>query len=114
MAQRSVACWLEWLPSINDKPTRARSLQALVAMGWLSVPDRPWVQELLDQMMMFPSGAYDDGVDVLSLAARGMDKFGKGLKPELVAPPPPPPSLGRLPARVLDAPERRVVSRYKA
>lgn len=114
MAQRSVACWLEWLPSINDKPTRARSLQALIAMGWLSVPDRPWVPRLMDQLLPFPAGVYDDGVDVLSLAARGMDKFGKGLKPEAAAPTPPPPSLGRLPARVLDAPEARAVSRYKA
>lgn len=115
MQQRQLACWIEWLASIHDKPTRARSLQAIVAMGWLSVPEgRPWVPALLDQLQSFPAGAYDDGVDVLSLAARGMQRFGKGLVPQ--APPPPPARsvLGRIPARVLDAPEERPSSRYKA
>lgn len=113
MQQRRAACWMEWLASITDKPTRARSLQALVAMGWLSVPEgRPWVPALLDQLLPFPAGAFDDGVDVLSLAARGMDKFGKGLLPEAPKVKAPPPSLGRVPAAVLDAPVERPRSRY--
>ncbi len=115
MQQRGLACWLEWLASIHDKPTRARSLQALIAMGWLSVPEgRPWVPALMDQLQAFPAGAFDDGVDVLSLAARGMQKFGKGLLPEPEKAAPPPPTLGRVPARILDAPEEKPVSRYKA
>lgn len=115
MQQRGVPCWLEWLASINDKPTRARSLQALVAMGWLSVPEgKPWVPALIDQLLAFPAGAFDDGVDVLSLAARGMQKFGRGLAPVQPKERSIPPALGVVPARVLDAPAERPRSRYKA
>jgi predicted phage terminase large subunit-like protein len=115
MQQRGVPCWLEWLASINDKPTRARSLQALVAMGWLSVPEgKPWVPALIDQLLAFPAGAFDDGVDVLSLAARGMQKFGRGLAPVRPKERSAPPALGVVPARVLDAPVERPRSRYKA
>lgn len=115
MQQRGVPCWLEWLASIHDKPTRARSLQALVAMGWLSVPEgKPWVPALIDQLLAFPAGAFDDGVDVLSLAARGMQKFGRGLAPAQPKERSAPPALGVVPARVLDAPVERPRSRYKA
>lgn len=114
LQQRQITCWIEWLASIHDKPTRARSLQALVASGWLCVPDgRPWVAPLLDQMQSFPAGAYDDGVDVLSLAARGMQRFGKGLVPQAPAAPPVRSVFGRIPARVLDAPDEPPRSRYR-
>lgn len=115
MRQRGVACWIEWLASIHDKSARARSLQALIAMGWLSVPEgRPWVATLMDQLLPFPAGAFDDGVDVLSLAARGMQRFGNGLLPK--APPrrEEAPAFGTVSARLLEAGEERRRSRYKA
>jgi len=65
---------IEWLPSISDKPTRARSFQALASMGKVFVPKHAnWKSELMGQLLRFPVGKYDDGVDVCSLIGRGLE-----------------------------------------
>ena len=68
MNELQAYCRLEWLPSISDKPTRARSFQALSSMGKVFVPrNAGWKSELMGQLLRFPVGKYDDGVDVCSL-----------------------------------------------
>lgn len=80
MQQREAFCRVEWLASIADKPTRARPIQALASMGKVYLPRRAtWKADLLSQMLRFPAGKYDDGVDVLSLFGRGME-FIRGPK----------------------------------
>lgn len=80
MQEREAYCRIEWLASIADKPTRARSIQAKASMGKVFLPkNAPWKAELLSQLMRFPAGKYDDGVDVLSLFGRGLE-FIKGPK----------------------------------
>lgn len=57
-------------PSIRDKPTRARPLQARIAEGRLCVsPDAYWADELISELARFPAGKYDDQVDALALLA---------------------------------------------
>lgn len=74
MQERQAFCRLEWLPSISDKPTRARPVQALASMGKVLLPKKaPWKSDLLSQLLRFPAGKYDDGVDVLALFGRGME-----------------------------------------
>jgi len=74
MEERHAYCWIEWLPSISDKPTRARSFQALASMGKVKLPkNAPWRADLLSQLLRFPAGKHDDAVDVLSLLGRGME-----------------------------------------
>jgi predicted phage terminase large subunit-like protein len=71
MNERRAYRRIEWLPSINDKPTRCRSFQALASMGKLMLPvEAPWKAELLGQLTRFPAGKFDDGVDVCSLIGR--------------------------------------------
>src|SRR6516164_2754433 len=73
MNERRSYCRIEWLPSINDKPTRCRSFQALCSMGKVMLPvEAPWKAELLGQLTRFPAGKFDDGVDVCSLIGRGL------------------------------------------
>lgn len=80
MQEREAFCRIEWLASIADKPTRARSIQAKASMGKVFLPkNAPWKAELLSQLMRFPAGKYDDGVDVMSLFGRGLE-FIKGPK----------------------------------
>lgn len=80
MQEREAFCRIEWLASIADKPTRARSIQAKASMGKVFLPKQaPWKAELLSQLMRFPAGKYDDGVDVMSLFGRGLE-FIKGPK----------------------------------
>ena len=113
MSIQRAPCRLEWLASIHDKPTRARAFQSIVGTGWFHLPDKPWASRLEGQLVSFPAGAYDDGVDVLSLMARGMLEFGKGIAPVIPKADPPAPRLGAIPARILDAPEAPARSRYR-
>jgi predicted phage terminase large subunit-like protein len=78
MNEREAYCRLEWLSSINDKPTRARTIQGMASMGKVLLPkNAPWKGDLMNQLMRFPAGKHDDGVDVLSLFGRGMQMMGK-------------------------------------
>ena len=74
MEQRKAYCRLEWLASISDKPTRARGFQAKASMGKVFLPkNAPWKCHLLSQLLRFPAGKFDDGVDVCSLFGRAGD-----------------------------------------
>ena len=80
MQSREAYCRIEWLPSINDKPTRARPIQAMASMGKVFLPkNAPWKDRLLSQLLRFPAGKYDDAVDVMSLFGRGLE-FMRGPK----------------------------------
>jgi len=87
MIERQTPCRLEWLPSIADKVVRARSFQARASMGNVFIPDHSqWLPDLMSQLMRFPAGKYDDGVDVCSLIGRGLEY---ARPPEMKAPPSP-------------------------
>jgi predicted phage terminase large subunit-like protein len=76
----------EQYPSIRDKPTRARPLQARIAQGKLAVyPDAYWSDDLLGEVARFPAAKYDDQVDALALLAvvaakRGPPKKAKKIE----------------------------------
>lgn len=72
MDERKVWVSHEYLPSIHDKPTRARAFQALAANGRVSFPKEPWADDVIDQLIRFPTGKYDDAVDVCSLIGRAV------------------------------------------
>lgn len=77
MKERKVIQYLNWLSSSQDKPTRARSIQGRMAMNMVYFPMESeqceWVNGLTSQLLKFPNGTFDDGVDVLSLLGRGLD-----------------------------------------
>ena len=76
MAERGAFCRIEWLASIADKEARARSFQALASMGKVWMPKHaPWKADLVGQMLRFPAGKHDDGVDVCSLIGRGIEQI---------------------------------------
>lgn len=70
MRERKVHCRLEWLPSVADKPTRARSFQAMAATG--RVFFEPGAD--LSEHLVFPAGKNDDDVDNSSLIGRAIDQ----------------------------------------
>jgi hypothetical protein len=70
MRERNVYCRLEWLPSVHDKPTRARSFQALAASGRVAFERGADLSEHL----VFPAGKNDDDVDNSSLIGRVIDQ----------------------------------------
>ena len=71
MRERSIHCALEWLPSVADKPTRARSFQALLAGGNVYFEKGADLSEYL----VFPAGKHDDEVDTASLIGRAADQL---------------------------------------
>jgi predicted phage terminase large subunit-like protein len=79
MTERQALCRMEWLPSIHDKPTRARNFQALASMGKVLWPKQAtWKADVLGQLLRFPAGKHDDAVDVCGLLGRGLQFVGVG------------------------------------
>ncbi len=70
MQERRVFCRLEWLSSVHDKPTRARSFQAMAASGRVFFEPGADISEYL----VFPAGKNDDDVDTASLIGRAIDQ----------------------------------------
>ena len=84
MIDRSAHCRLEWLASIHDKEIRARSIQALASIKAIMFPKRAdWKADVERQLLQFPSGKYDDAVDVFSLIGRGLEFIAPARKPVL-------------------------------
>jgi hypothetical protein len=69
MLERRTHCRLEFLPSIADKPTRARGFQARAAMGRVRL--EPGAD--LSEFLVFPAGKHDDEVDVAGMMGRALD-----------------------------------------
>lgn len=82
MNERKVFCRLEWLPSIHDKPTRARGFQARAAMGKVLFERSADIGEFLT----FPAGKHDDEVDVASLMGRALDMAHPAIVPVVEKP----------------------------
>lgn len=67
---------IETLPSLEDKGVKLQAFHARATAGTVHVPiNRPWADRLLDQLVKFPSGRFDDGADVCGLLGRGVDKM---------------------------------------
>lgn len=73
----------EQFTSANDKPTRARSIQARMATGKVKFKaGAPWLADLIAEILTFPVGKFDDQVDSLSLLGRMLaEMIGKTVEP---------------------------------
>jgi len=69
MRERGIYCRMEWIPSIHDKPTRARGFQARAAAGAVYFEEGAEI----DEFLKFPAGTNDDDVDVAGLMGRALD-----------------------------------------
>jgi predicted phage terminase large subunit-like protein len=65
------------MSEIGDKEQKAQSIAARVALGKVYIPNGLMFDRLVDQMLAFPNGMNDDGVDMMSLFGRGLQsQFG--------------------------------------
>jgi predicted phage terminase large subunit-like protein len=83
LQERRLGARLEWLPSISDKPTRARGFQARAAMGKVHLPDGIEGDLVLDEYLHFPAGKHDDEVDCGSLIGRALDQTHPAIVPRV-------------------------------
>lgn len=66
----------EQFASSADKQQRARSMQGYAAEGRVYLPRKAaWVNDFLNELLVFPSGKNDDQVDAFSLMGRLLDKM---------------------------------------
>lgn len=93
LRERKAACRLEWLPSIADKPTRARGFQARAAMKRVHLPEGIEGDVVLDEYLHFPAGRHDDEVDCGSLIGRALDQVHPAIV-KIKTTNPNPPDLG--------------------
>ena len=91
MRERKIFCRMEWLTSILDKATRARGIQARMAMGMV------WFEPDADtsEFLAFPVGAHDDDVDNASLIGRALDDAHPAIVPAEHKPTNPPDLWGK-------------------
>lgn len=81
MQERGVYCRVEWLPTVADKPTRARGLQARSAAGKVHVPVGELGDQIIDQLIRFPTARHDDIVDTLSTFCMALDQAHPAIIP---------------------------------
>lgn len=83
MRETDTYCRMEWIVSTHDKPTRARGFQARASMGKVFIPLSDWGERLIDQLLRFPTGKYDDAVDTCSLMANVIDQAHPAFVPPI-------------------------------
>lgn len=112
MKERRSLCRLEWLASSHDKPTRARSFQAMCSAGLVYLPlSASWPDRLIMQAISFPVGVNDDMIDTCSLIGRYIHEARNARIPP-AEPLKPKPGTAAHMLMLTDEPER--VSRYRS
>lgn len=67
---------IESLPSMTDKSIKLQAFHAMAGAGQIHIPvKRKWADHLVDQLVKFPGGRFDDAADVCGLIGRGIDKM---------------------------------------
>lgn len=80
MIEEQVYCTIIEVTPINDKQTRAQSIQGRMSMGKVRWPARaPWWPAARDELLRFPHDQHDDLVDTIAY-------IGLGLTSQIAAP----------------------------
>lgn len=74
MREEGVRCRIEPIsPNGVDKATRAQAAQAMAAMGRVHIPDDAEGDEVIHELIGFPTAAHDEEVDLLAVICRAID-----------------------------------------
>jgi len=87
LRMRKASVFRKPLASAGSKAERALGFAGMASLGQVYVPrGTPWAERLVNQLCDFTGedGKVDDGVDVCSLLARGMDSMKNAREPEPV------------------------------
>ena len=81
---------VEYLTSAQDKVARVAGFRGRASARTVHLPrGRAWAARLLDQLLVFPMGRYDDAVDVCGNIGRALDAMANASKPAPAKPKPP-------------------------
>jgi predicted phage terminase large subunit-like protein len=74
MCESNTFVTIESLPSIQDKGAKLQSFHARYQAGQIVFPiNRKWATRVIEQLVKFPAGRWDDAADVCGLIGRGLD-----------------------------------------
>jgi predicted phage terminase large subunit-like protein len=80
--ERGAYCARVGLAPVGDKAARAQAIRGRMAQGKVLLPKGvDWAGRLVDELLLFPAGAFDDQVDVLGLFGRMLSRMGRGTAP---------------------------------
>lgn len=102
MRDRKVFAVLEWLPSVGDKLVKAQMFIGLLSNGVVFFPmHKEWAKEVVEQLIKFPGGKFDDKVDACSFLGMFVDKLWKPKRKKTKEAPPSSlePTLGQIAKR---------------
>jgi phage terminase large subunit-like protein len=101
MRDANALCAIESMPhGSKAKVIRAQSFQGIAGMGLVHLPkDNALAEVLLDQLLKFDAGKYDDGVDACSAFGRFIDRVWEQKPPE---PKKPDPTITHIPLTMAD------------
>jgi predicted phage terminase large subunit-like protein len=83
MRERGALVYVEGFPTRGDKSVRAQSIRGKMALNGLYVPNAPWRNALIAELLSFPAGKHDDQVDALGLVGQLLDRMMPADKPVL-------------------------------
>ena len=67
---------IEQLPSLMDKGVKLQAFHARTTAGTVHFPvKRKWAERVIEQLVKFPAGRFDDAADVCGLIGRGIDQM---------------------------------------
>lgn len=82
MRDRNAPMYVEFFPTRGDKSVRAQSIRGKLALDGLYVPNAPWRNALISELLHFPAGKHDDQVDALGLVGQLLDRMMPASRPE--------------------------------
>lgn len=74
-AERRIYAYFEWIARTADKAAMAQAFRARAAMGKVYIPYTDWGDRLINQLCTFPTGKFDDAVDVCALIGMALDEI---------------------------------------
>lgn len=80
MAERESPIPVTWMPSGQDKIAKAAAFRALWQAGRVHIKEGPFGDWLLAQLLEFPFGRYDDGVDACGQLGRYIHQLAGGTR----------------------------------
>src|SRR5271157_5098490 len=67
---------IDSLPSLEDKGVKLQAFHAMATARAIHFPvKRPWADRVIEQLVKFPAGRWDDAADVCGLIGRGVDQM---------------------------------------
>jgi predicted phage terminase large subunit-like protein len=84
MEQTKAYTSLEWITSNKNKVTNLTAFRGLASMGKVYIPNTAWGDSMIEHLIRFPYGKYDDKADICGLFGRILDQTWAANLPSVI------------------------------